>query len=109
MHAAAAELDEEEHVEPPQTDGLDREEVDRERAVRLRAQEVAPGEPGALAGGPETRVPEELPHRGGRDRKAEPTQLADDPLITPTRIFTGQAQHQLTDLAPIDGRPTRPA
>jgi hypothetical protein len=37
------------HVEPLQTDGLDREEVDRERAVRLR--EVAPGEPGALAGG----------------------------------------------------------
>jgi hypothetical protein len=49
MHAAAAELDEEEHVE--QTDGLDREEVDRERAVRPRAQEVAPAGPTALAAG----------------------------------------------------------
>jgi hypothetical protein len=43
MHTAAAELDEEEHVQPLQPDGLDREEVDREHAVRLRAQERAPG------------------------------------------------------------------
>jgi hypothetical protein len=36
MHPAAAELDEEEHVQPPQGNGLDREEVDGEHAVRLR-------------------------------------------------------------------------
>jgi hypothetical protein len=34
MHAAATELDEEEHVESLQADGLDREKVDREHAVR---------------------------------------------------------------------------
>src|SRR6266540_1015009 len=36
IHPAAAELDEEENVQPPQGDGLDREEVDGEHAVRLR-------------------------------------------------------------------------
>jgi predicted nucleotidyltransferase len=36
MHAPAAKLDEEQHVQPLQRDGLDREEVDRDHAVRLR-------------------------------------------------------------------------
>jgi len=30
VHAAAPQLDEEEHVQPLQPDGLDREEIDRE-------------------------------------------------------------------------------
>jgi hypothetical protein len=34
--------------------------------VRLRAQEVAPGDPAALAGGLETGVLEQLPYRGGQ-------------------------------------------
>jgi len=53
MHSAAAELNEEEHVKPPQPDRLDREEVDGQHAVRLRVQEPAPGETGALASRPE--------------------------------------------------------
>jgi hypothetical protein len=36
MHPPAAELDEEQHMEPLKPDGLDREEVDRDHAVRLR-------------------------------------------------------------------------
>ena len=36
MNPTAAELDEEENVKPPQGNGLDREEVDGEHAVRLR-------------------------------------------------------------------------
>jgi hypothetical protein len=50
MHPSTPELDEEEHVQPSQRDGLGREEVDREHAVCLRMEEVAPGESGALAG-----------------------------------------------------------
>src|SRR5215211_1734759 len=65
MHPAAAELDEEEHVQPLQGNGLDREEVDGEHAVRLRPQELAPGEPGAHAGRPQTRLSQELAHGRG--------------------------------------------
>ena len=54
----------------------------------LRAQEVTPGEPAALVDRPETRVPEELPHRRRRNRKAEAAQLTHDALITPTRVLT---------------------
>jgi len=61
--------------------------------VRLRAQELAPGETGALAGGPEARILEEFAHRGGRDRNAEPAQLADDALVAPTRVLAGESQH----------------
>jgi len=43
VDAPAAELDEEEHVQPLQRDRLDREEVDREHALRLRSQEGTPG------------------------------------------------------------------
>ena len=53
----------------------------------------------------ETRVLEELAHRRGRDRNAQPAQLADDALVAPARILAGQAQHQLSDLA-ADRRPT---
>ena len=52
MHAAAAELDKEEHVEPLQRNGLDREEVDREHAVRLRVQELTPERPTRSLAGP---------------------------------------------------------
>ena len=50
MDAAAAELDEEEHVEPLQRDRLDGEEVDGKHALRLCPQESTPREPGSLAG-----------------------------------------------------------
>src|SRR6266511_4097454 len=51
VDAPASELDEEEHVEPLQPDGLDREEVDGDHALRVSAQEVAPGKACPLAGG----------------------------------------------------------
>jgi hypothetical protein len=70
MHAAAAELDEEEHVHPLQPDGLHREEVDGEHALRLRAQELTPGETGALAGRSQTRSLEDRAHRRRRNRGA---------------------------------------
>src|ERR671938_1200818 len=72
MHAAAAELDEEEHVQPLQPEGLDREEVDREHALRLRAQEVSPGEAGALTGRPQASSLEDRAHRGAETVRPRP-------------------------------------
>jgi hypothetical protein len=53
MNAAAAEFDEEEHVEPLQPDRLDGEEIDREYASPVRSQELAPGHSTAPADRPE--------------------------------------------------------
>ena len=75
--------------------------------LRLRAQELTPGETGAPASRPESCVVEDLAHRGGRDRDAEPAQFAGDPLVAPTRVLERDAQHQRADLA-INRRPARP-
>jgi hypothetical protein len=95
----------EEDVQPPQPDRLDGEEVDCEHAVRLRAEELAPGEPGALPGRSETSLAKQLAHSRGRHSESEPTKLAGDPLVAPARVLTREAQNQLTDLA-ADRRPT---
>jgi hypothetical protein len=49
VHPAAAELDEEEDIQPGGKDGIDGEEVGREHARRLAADELAPGDAGSLA------------------------------------------------------------
>jgi hypothetical protein len=51
VDASATEFDEEEHVQSPQRDRLDGEEVDREHALRLCSHEGAPGELAALTCG----------------------------------------------------------
>src|SRR5437868_6501964 len=72
VDTSAAELDEEEHVQPPQRDRLDGEEVDREHARGLRSQERVPGESGALAGRAESRLAQDLRDGRCRDGDAEP-------------------------------------
>src|SRR6266545_3698171 len=108
MHAAAVELDEEEHVQPLQPDRL---EVKKSTASMLCAwarRNSRQPESRARAGGPETRLLEELADGRGRDRNAEAVKLTGDPLIPPARVLTREPQHQRTDLA-ADRRPTNPA
>ena len=78
MNAAAAELDDEEHVQSLQRDCLDDEEVDREHALPLLPEERSPGEPAPRAGRAEPRLTEDLLHSRGGHRDAEAVQLADD-------------------------------
>jgi hypothetical protein len=47
VHAAGVVLDDDQHVEAAEEDGVDRGEVDGEDAVGLRGQELLPGRPGA--------------------------------------------------------------
>jgi hypothetical protein len=49
VHAPGRELDEEQNVDPPQGDRVDGEEVARDHALCLASDELAPGNPGALA------------------------------------------------------------
>ena len=105
VDAAAAEFDEEEHVTPVKRDRLDREEVDREHALRLCPQEGTPGGPGSRASRTEPRITEDLLDSRGGHPHAEPVQLAGDPLVTPAWVLTCQPEHQRADLL-VDRRPT---
>src|SRR6266508_2850311 len=107
VNAAAAELDEEKHVEPLQRDRLDSQEVDGEHALGLRPQEGTPGEPATPAGGANAGLSQNLPDCGRRYLQAEAVDLAGDPLVTPARVLPREPQHQLADLA-IDRRAAVP-
>jgi len=56
VYPPTAELDEEEDVEPPQADRVHREEVAREHALSLAAEELTPAESSALASRAKARV-----------------------------------------------------
>jgi hypothetical protein len=99
VDAAAAQLDEEEDVEAPQRDGLDGEEVDREHAPRLLAQERPPRESAPATRGTEAGLPQDLADSRRRHFQVEPVDLAGDPLVAATRVLSGQAEHELADLA----------
>ncbi len=72
VHAAGAVLDEEQHVQAAQEDGVDVEEVRREDRRGLPAQERPPGQPGPRLCGADAGVLEDLPHRRRRERIAQP-------------------------------------
>jgi hypothetical protein len=93
------ELDEDQDVQPLQRDRLDGEEVDREHALAVCSQEGTPREPGPFAGRAKPCLPQDLPHRRGRDADAEAVQFAGDPLVAPARILAREPDHQLPDLA----------
>jgi hypothetical protein len=65
MHAPARQLYEEQDIEPLQQDRVDGEEVDRDDARCVGAEEVAPRRTWARAGGPEMLRAKNLPDRRG--------------------------------------------
>ena len=71
------------------------------------AQECAPGESRALAGGSGAGLSEELAHRGGGDGEAEAAELAGNPLV-PQHGFS-RARHKPRSRISfrIGGRPSR--
>jgi len=62
MHTTAAQLDEEEDVEPLQLQRLHRREIDGQQTVPVYAHELAPGDP-LRARRPKARGPHPGPHR----------------------------------------------
>jgi hypothetical protein len=63
MHTAAAQFDEEQHLEPLQPDCLDCEKVDGQHALPVRPDELAPGHPSASASRSKPSCPKPCPHR----------------------------------------------
>ena len=99
VHPVAAELDEEEDVEPGGKDGVNGEEVAREHARRLAADELAPGDAGSPVRRSEPCLAKELANRRRRDAEPERGELARDPLIAPPGILAREAEDELTGLS----------
>src|SRR3954469_19914412 len=102
---AATQLDEEQDVEPYREDGVDGEEVAREHARRLAADELGPGNAGSLASGPEPCFAQELADRRRRDGEPERPELARDPLVAPAAVLARVAgptrgSHRRSAVAP---------
>jgi hypothetical protein len=96
MDAATFELDEEQDVQAAERDRLDGEEIAREHARRLLAEELAPARACTHEGRLETRSEQDAPHRAWRRAQAEPELLAGDPRVAPTRVLACEPQHELT-------------
>jgi len=99
VDAPGGDLHDEQHVEAPQSDGVEVEEVDRKQSLRLRAQEGPPLGVHAARGRPEPGAGEDAPDGAGTDPVAEADQLTLDPAVPPARILLRQAENQLPYLA----------
>ncbi len=105
MDATASELDEEEDVVAAQGERLDGEEVARQDACCLLAQELSPAWPAAPRRGRQSRRQQEPPDRARRDAHTQLQQLTRDPRVAPARVLPRQAQDELAN-ATLDRRPT---
>ena len=98
MHAAAAQFDEEQHVQSLQTHRLNGEENGREHAAPVRSDELAPRHPPAHADRSETRCPTPGAHRRRRHHHAMALQFGDDALIPPPWVVSSETNNQSSDL-----------
>jgi len=98
VDASGRQLDDEQHVQPPEEHRVDGEEVRSQHALGLGVEELSPGDcrPRRCRSNPSTS--KDAPDRAGAKPLAEPAQLAVDPTIAPGRILPGQSQHQLAQL-----------
>jgi len=110
---AAAELDEEEHVQPLQPDRLDGEEVDRDHAVCLGSQESRQESPARSPA--RSRPASRSSFRTVVADTATPSPRSSPTIrwIAPLWVLAREAQHELADLAPdrraADSTGVRPA
>jgi hypothetical protein len=88
----------EQHVQPPQPDGVDGEEVAGEDPGGLLAQERPPGRAGPSRSRVEPVAAQRGADRGGRGLDTKVEQLAPDALVAPAGILGGQADDQLLDI-----------
>ena len=97
---ARADLEEEEHVDPPQQHRVDSEQVTRQHRRRLGTAALPPRPAGAPRSGVKPSVAQNVPDCRRSDSKAKPDEFAVDPSVTPHRILPSEPDHQVTD----DGR-----
>jgi hypothetical protein len=96
VQVAIADLEGEQDVVPPQRErAVDVEEVDREHAGGLGAQELQPGGVGMpRRRGRDPVVVQDPPDRRSADTVSELEQLAADSLMAQARVLSGHPHHQ---------------
>jgi hypothetical protein len=87
-------FDDEERVEPGQSDGVDVEEVGGQDGVGLGAEELGPGGSGPPCRRGDAGCVQDLPDGGGADLVAESGEFAVDASVAPNRVLGGQAHRQ---------------
>ncbi len=98
VNASGVDLDEEQHMETAQRDGIDAEEVGRDQGVGLAGDELAPRRSGAIGGGLTSGVAEDLPDSGSGDAVPETAHLSMDTSIAPVRVLGVEAQDEAAEL-----------
>jgi hypothetical protein len=91
-------LDEEQHIPPPQPDRVDGEEVAGHDSGCLLAQECSPGRGHRPGCGIQSMTAEGGADRGCRDLHPEAQQFSLDALVAPAGMLLGQADDQLLDV-----------
>ena len=66
--------------------------------LSLAADELAPRHPSSPAGGPESRLAQDLADRGRRDTEPERGELALDSLVTPAGVLAREPQDEPAEL-----------
>jgi hypothetical protein len=98
LDAAAADREEDGHVQAAQQNGVDGEEVAGERRRGVLAQERAPTRPVALWRRRDTGAREHVADERRRDVDPQLAQLADDPHVAPAAVLARQPQDQRAQL-----------
>ena len=108
VQVAVTDLEREQDVEPPQRyRAVDVEEVDRQHAGGLGAQELPPRGVGVpQRSWWDAVAPKDPPDRRGADAVAEGEKFTADPLVSPGRVVRRHPHHQRGD-GVVDRRATR--
>jgi hypothetical protein len=96
------------HIQAPEEDPGHGEEITRQHALRLDAQEPPPASIQAARSGPAAAGAEDPPHGRLADVVAKAGQLAVHLAVYPCRVLSRQPQHQGADLL-ASRRAARPA
>jgi len=91
------------HIDPPESGRIDGEEIARDYALPLTADEPAPGKPIPRPGRSKPGGSEDPTDTRGSYLDPETAKLTGDPLVSPQRVLPREPQHQLANL-PADLR-----
>lgn len=107
MYPPSGDLHHDQHVQPPQHDGVDVEEVGRQQPGRLRFQEGPPAGVGLAGRRADPGGGEDPADGAGADPMAEPDQFALHAPVSPAGILAGEPEDKVAYLV-ADGWPSGP-
>ena len=107
VHPPGGDFHHKQHIQSPEADGVEAEEVGRQQSGRLRVQERPPGRISTAGRRTDPGVAQDPPNCAGAHPVTEPDQLTLDAAVAPCWVLPSQPDHQLADLG-VDRRATGP-